>query len=158
MAGTHVELREVTRDNVGRVVRLAVHPEQARFVATNSNSLAEAYVTQDRAWPRAIYMADEPVGFLMLDLTGPDHPEATDGRASYFLWRFMIAAEHQGKGYGRAAIDAVIQHVKTLPGAAYLDTSYVPGEGCPGPFYEKLGFKPTGEVDEGEVILRLSLA
>ena len=33
--------------------------------------------------------------------------------------------------------------------------SYVPGDGCPEPFYLSLGFRHTGRVDEGEVVLEL---
>ena len=42
-------------------------------------------------------------------------------------------------------------------GATELLTSYVPGEGSPLPFYQKLGFVPTGEMDEDEIVLRLDL-
>lgn len=43
-------------------------------------------------------------------------------------------------------------------GATELLTSYVPGEGGPADFYARLGFVPTGEVDEaGEIIVRLAL-
>ena len=43
-------------------------------------------------------------------------------------------------------------------GGADLLTSYVPAPGNPGPFYERLGFRPTGDLDEnGEVILGLNL-
>ena len=44
-------------------------------------------------------------------------------------------------------------------GATELLTSYVPLPGGPAGFYERLGFVPTGDVDEnGEVIMRLTLA
>ncbi len=157
MSPPKIELREVTRANVAAVVRLQTKPEQSRFVATNANSLAEAYVQPDRAWPRAICADGDPVGFLMLDLVGPDHPEAPDGRASYFLWRLMVDAIHQGRGYGRAAMGSVFEHVRGLPDGVALKTSYVPGDGCPEPFYRKLGFEPTGVVEDGEVELRLAL-
>ena len=43
-------------------------------------------------------------------------------------------------------------------GATELLTSYTTGEGEPWPFYERLGFLPTGELDAvGEVILSLDL-
>jgi len=43
-------------------------------------------------------------------------------------------------------------------GATELLTSYTPGEGGPGGFYERVGFVPTGELDQdGEIILRLRL-
>ena len=51
----------------------------------------------------------------------------------------------------------VIDHVRTLPGATELLVSWVPAAGGPEPFYLGLGFEPTGEVDEGEVVARLRL-
>ncbi|MEM6855464.1 MAG: GNAT family N-acetyltransferase [Planctomycetota bacterium] len=153
---SRVELLAVDPKNLGKVLRLRVAPGQEKFVADNARSLAEAYVYPDRAWPRAICVDGEPVGFAMLDVVGPDHPEAEEGRASYFLWRLMIDADHQRRGYGRAAIAALVAHVKTLPDGRELKTSYVPGEGTPGPFYEGLGFVPTGEMDDDEVVLSLS--
>ena len=39
-------------------------------------------------------------------------------------------------------------------GATELYTSYVPGDRGPWPFYEKLGFVPTGEMDEDEIVIR----
>lgn len=146
----------MTPDNVGAVVRLKVASEQEGLVATNSNSLAEAYVYSERAWPRAIYAGETPVGFLMLDLVGPDHPEAEGGRASYFLWRLMVDAEHQRRGYGSAAVRLAIEHVKTLPDARELKSSYVSKDGSAAAFYERLGFVPTGEVDDGELMIRLA--
>jgi diamine N-acetyltransferase len=43
------------------------------------------------------------------------------------------------------------------PQATALLTSVVPGEGNPGPFYQKLGFFFTGEIDHGEHVMRLEL-
>ena len=43
-------------------------------------------------------------------------------------------------------------------GAPELLTSYVPEDGGPAGFYERLGFVPTGQLDRnGEVIVRLVL-
>jgi len=146
--GAEVTLREVTGDSVRAVCRLKVGPGQDGFVAPNSVSIAEAYF-QPKAWFRAVCAGNDPVGFVML-YEDPEKPE-------YYLWRFMIAGEHQGRGYGRAALRLVIDRVRSLPGARELLTSCVPGEGSPRPFYEALGFAATGEVEDGEEVLRLPL-
>ncbi|MEM8873335.1 MAG: GNAT family N-acetyltransferase [Planctomycetota bacterium] len=152
-----IQLKPITRPMLRDVLALSVEPQQQKFVAPNVRSLAEAYVDLERAWPRALCIGDKPIGFAMLELLGPDHPEAPDGKASYFLWRYMIYAEHQRKGYGTTGLDLIVAHVRTLPDGDALGTSYVPGDGCPGPFYERYGFRPTGEVDDGEIVLRLAL-
>lgn len=143
-----VELREVTRETVRRICELRVAPDQTRFVAPNAVSIAEAYYAPN-AWFRAIYAGDEPVGFVMLS--------DDVAKNEYFLWRLMIADGQQGKGYGRRAIELLIDEVRTRPGATELKTSYVPGEGGPEGFYRGLGFEPTGELDEGEVVARRTL-
>ena len=118
-----VILREITQDNFRGILRLEVAPEQKEFVAENAHSIAEAHY-EPLAWIRGVYAEDTAVGFVMLR----DDPE----KPQYYLWRFMIAAEHQGKGYGKAALDRVVEYVRTRPGATELLCSYVPGEAGPG--------------------------
>jgi diamine N-acetyltransferase len=60
-------LREITKESLRDITRLSVSPEQERLVATNAESIAEAYFLPDIVWLRAIYADDIPVGFLMLD-------------------------------------------------------------------------------------------
>lgn len=151
----HVTLREITADTVRAVTKLAVHPDQAGFVAANAVSLSQALFS-DEAWYRAIYADDELVGFVMLaDGTLKDPPPA---EPAVGLWRLMIDARHQRRGIGRQAMKLVIAHARSRPEIRSLHTSYVPGPGCPEPFYRSLGFAPTGEIDEGEVVLVLPLA
>ena len=143
-----VSLREVTADTVRAIIRLKVKPTQTHFVAENATSIAQAYF-EPKAWFRAIYADETPVGFVML-FDDPEKPE-------YFLWRYMIDGRYQGLGFGRRALELFIDHVRTRPNATELFTSYVPGEGSPGPFYIRLGFEETGEVDDGENVVKLVL-
>lgn len=142
-----VTLREITTETVRQICDLRVAPSQEGFVAPNAVSLAEALFSPV-AWYRAVYAAETPVGFLMLEDTDPATP---------FLWRLMIAADHQRRGYGRRALALLVDHVRARPGATALLTSCVPGDGGPCPFYRRLGFVETGEVDGGEVVMRLAL-
>ncbi|HEU4463746.1 MAG TPA: GNAT family N-acetyltransferase [Gemmatimonadota bacterium] len=145
-----VTLREVTRHNLREVLLLEVAPEQNRFVASNAISIAQAHFYPEVAWFRAIYADEVPVGFLMLE----DSP----GAAEVFLWRFMIDRRFQNHGFGRRAIELVLEHVRARAGTTALTLSHVPGEGSPGPFYQRLGFVHTGEQDpDGELLMRLEL-
>jgi diamine N-acetyltransferase len=141
-----VTLCEITKDTVREIMRLDVTDPQQVYVARNSVSIAQAHF-EPRAWFRAIYAGEEPVGFVMA-YEDPDKPE-------YFLWRLMIDHNHQGKGYGRAALEQVIERIKGLPNATRLITSYVPGEGSPGDFYHPMGFTDTGEEEDGELVTAL---
>ena len=146
--GGVVALREVTNDNVRAVSILQVAPSQRGFVAPNAVSFAEA-MFQPKAWFRAVVADDIPVGFVMLSIDR-EQPE-------YYLWRYMIDERYQGRGYGRAALAQVVDHIRTLPGATELLVSWVPEPGGPEPFYRGLGFEPTGEIHDDEVVARLRL-
>jgi diamine N-acetyltransferase len=143
-----VTLREVTRETVWQVMTLEVAEDQGHLVAPNSMSIAEAYF-EPKAWFRAIYADEEPVGFLML-YDDADTPK-------YYLWRMMVAAEHQRKGYGRRAMELLLDYIRGRPGATVVTVGSIPGAGSPQAFYERLGFVNTGEVRGGENILQLRL-
>ena len=151
----NVELREITADTVRAVLRLAVRPDQAGFVAPNAVSLSQALFSEE-AWYRAIYADGELVGFVML--ADETLRKATPAEPDVGLWRLMIDAKHQRRGIGREVVRQIVDHVRTRPGVRRFYTSYVPGDGTPGPFYESLGFTPTGEVDEGEIVLDYPLS
>ena len=143
-----VTLREITRDTVRSVIALETKADQKQFVAPNAVSVAEAHFSP-LAWMRAIYADETPVGFVMLS----DDAE----KSEYYLWRYMVAAEYQGFGFGSRALQLVIDYVRTRPGAKEMSLSYVPGEGCPRDFYARLGFVDTGEQHGGENVMRLEL-
>jgi diamine N-acetyltransferase len=149
-----VSLREITAATVRQVTSLAVGPDQQRFVASNAVSLAEALFSAE-AWYRAIYAGESPAGFVMLyDESLRATPPATP---SVGLWRFMIDARFQGRGLGAAALQRVVAHVRSKGLFSALVTSYVPGPGCPEGFYTRAGFRHTGKIDDGEVVLELRL-
>lgn len=141
-----VELRELDATTGRQMMRLRVAPAQLAFVAPNTVSLAEAGLT-DEVIVRGIFVAEEPVGFAMLS-TRDRH---------YYLWRFMIDQRYQGHGYGRRAMELIIDLVRTLPDAQQLFLSFVKAPGGPGPFYESLGFEETGVVHDGEHVMVLDL-
>jgi diamine N-acetyltransferase len=151
-----VSLREITPINRDLVEALRVLPEQEGFVDGVSASLREAATRPAcNPWCRAIYAGDEPVGFVMVALDVPGGDEVIPWR--YYLWRMLINGHHQGRGYGRAALDLVTDHVRGLPDAGELRTSVVPGAGSPLDFYLAYGFQPTGEWFDHEQVLRLPL-
>ena len=145
-----VTLREITEQTVHGICMLSdtLTEPQKHYVAPNAISLAQAHFSP-YAWFRAIYAGPAPVGFLML-YDNPDEPE-------YFLWRLMIAEPYHGRGYGRQAIERLVEYVKTRPRAKELLVSYHEGEKSPKGFYLKLGFEPTGDMAGDEFVARLPL-
>jgi diamine N-acetyltransferase len=151
MSDPGVRLAPIDEDNVKAVFELTVAPHQESFVAPNAWSLAQAVAEQAIAWPRAIVAGDDVVGFLMLEID----PEEEDGRP-FWLWRLMVGAAFQGRGYGSTALRLAIEEVRAR-GGTELYTSWVEADGGPGPFYLAHGFEPTGELDDGEVVAVLRL-
>ena len=157
-----VELREILSDgDRAAALALRVGRGQELFVASVEESLREAVEYPEacaRYW--TINDGHEVVGFLMLSDGIAEDVLAADPTlvGPYFLWRLLIDASKQHRGYGTAALDALVEYVRDRPGADALLTSAGQGEGSPQPFYERYGFVPTGEVHEGEVVLRLDLS
>jgi diamine N-acetyltransferase len=141
----HVSLRERTGKNLRAVLALDVTEDQKQvYPRSNAYSIAEGHYPpdDDPVWIRAIYAGETPVGFLMTS-------EAPD-QGVYFLWRLMVDATYQGKGYGYRAVELLIERIKASPNAKELITSHLKQDGNAGGFYQHLGFEYTGEVINGD--------
>jgi diamine N-acetyltransferase len=150
---TPIRLVEITGANRGAVCALRVRPGQERFVASVAKSLDDAAATPEaEPWYRAVYSGGEPVAFVMLSWNVP--PGRSGLLGPYFLWRLLVDGRHQGRGIGRAVLDEVVSLVRADGGKELL-TSHQPDDDGPGAFYRKYGFAPTGEIDHGEIVLRL---
>lgn len=147
-SNSRVSLREVTAETVRHICLLDVSEAQMHFVAPNAISIAQAYF-EPKAWFRAIYADETPVGFVMLY----DDPQ----EANYFLWRYMIDARYQKMGFGKRAMDLLLEYVRSRPGAHELRLSCHPGEDGPEPFYRHYGFVLTGKMLENEAEMRIDL-
>jgi len=146
MTQAKITLRDVTKDTFRDIAKLSVADDQKNFVAPNAFSIAEASFS-DEAFFQAIYADDTPVGFAMLfeDFEKGD----------YGLWRFMIDKDHQGKGYGRAALQLVIDRIKQHPKATKMELSVVPENEGAIKLYTDMGFVDTGRVEWDENVYEL---
>ena len=151
-----VTLEEIGDGNRAAVLALRVAPGQEQFVSSVRESLAEAAeYPQARPWYRAVVADGTLAGFVMVSWDAEPAPPEIIG--PWFLWKLLIDERYQGRGYGAEVVRQIAELVRA-EGAAELLTSYVPGPGGPAGFYERLGFVPTGDLDEdGEVIMRLVL-
>ena len=150
-----VRLVEITPENLGAVFRLATHRTQEHFVATMPWSFADALIPEvvDGApavpWYRAVEADGELVAFVMC-------AEVTDVHREPYLWRLLVDRRHQRRGIGGRIISLVIDHARDQ-GATTLLTSWSEGPGAPEPFYRRLGFEPTGEIVDDEIVARLQI-
>jgi RimJ/RimL family protein N-acetyltransferase len=149
---TEIELVEITPDDAYLWGRLRTHHSQESLVAPMPVTWRDALFpevvegVQMVPWMGGVLAGGERVGFVMLSTT-------YDLRPGWYLWRLLIDRMHQRRGIGELVVKAV---------AALADeqlyTSCVDGvPGSPRPFYERLGFTPTGRIvdDELELVLKV---
>jgi pimeloyl-ACP methyl ester carboxylesterase/GNAT superfamily N-acetyltransferase len=147
-----IALREIGPENWRAVVDLELAGEQRDYVDPNAVSLAESRV---HPWmlPLAIERGGEVVGFVMYSRW----PDPREG--NYWIHRFMIDRRQQGKGYGRAALQAVIGRFEADPHCASLWVGYVPHNDLARRFYASLGFVEQGEAPwGGDWVAKLELS
>ncbi|MGG0658644.1 GNAT family N-acetyltransferase [Rummeliibacillus pycnus] len=141
-----ITFREIDRKNFFDVIKLSVSEEQNTFVATNLFSIAQA-----KAYPEciclAIYHDDILVGFTMYCIDIDDN--------EYWIYRLMIDAKFQSKGYGKAAMEKLIDLIKKDKKHQVIYLSFEPENDVAKHLYEKLGFEADGRVIEGEIVYRL---
>ncbi|MDX3071769.1 GNAT family N-acetyltransferase [Streptomyces sp. MI02-7b] len=154
---THApRLETITVGNIDAALGLRVRPGQEHLVAPVVKSLAEAYVHQDTAWPRLIVDGGRAVGFVMafLDIDWTGDGTGRDVRSG--LWRLLVDADEQGRGYGRFAVAEVAAEIRRR-GGTRMTVTWVPGPGGPERFYAGLGFRLTGETSGDQVVGELEL-
>jgi diamine N-acetyltransferase len=154
-----VTLEEITDENRQAVLALRVAPGQERFVSSVEDSLAEAAeYPHAKPWYRAVFASGEPagpVGFVMVSWNCQPQPPEIIG--PWLLWKLLIDQRYQGRGYATAVVRQIAELVRA-EGATELLTSYLPEDEWFAGFCQRLGFVPTGELDDrGEVIVRLGL-
>lgn len=146
-----IHLRKITEENLMDAFHLNLAPGQERFVSHPVRSLAQAYVYREQCQPFGIYQDDTMVGYVMV-IYDYEIPE-------YDIWHMMIDASNQGRGCGSAALDRVLDYIKTKPfGASNRVTLTCNQENVRAlKLYQSRGFTPTGVADEDEIELSLML-
>lgn len=145
-----VHFKAITEENFRAIIDMK-RPEDEHYVASNAVSLAQAWLYRGNGdvHPFAICADDEPVGFMMLD------EDEDNGDNCLIIWRIMFPVEHQCKGYGSEAIRQIIDLARASGkyDAVLLDCAQ--GNAIAEHVYTKLGFRPTGEISNGEVVMKL---
>ena len=144
-----VRLVPITRDNLDDVLALRVEEEQERYVSSTAESLAQAYVYADTAYPFAIYDGEKLVGFIMMGYY--------EAKEYYTLWKFLIDKRFQNQGYGRQALRLGLNFVKDRFHAKEIYTGVTPGNTVAKKLYESVGFKDTGLVELGMEEMKAAL-
>ena len=145
-AQAKVRLAPVDDANRAAIAAMVLGEAQAHFVASNADSLAEAEEDAD-ARPRAVYAGERLVGFLMYD--------ASANESEARIYRLMIDPGEQGKGYGRAVVQAALSEIRALGHIREVSICYDPGNEAARWLYRAAGFLEEGRDEDGEMIARL---
>ena len=146
-----IHLRKITEENFIDAFNLKLAPEQERFVSHPIRSLAQAYVYRDQCQPLGIYEDDIMVGYVMV-IYDYDIPE-------YDIWHMMIDESNQRGGYGKSALDCVLDYIKDKPfGSSNRVTLTCNKDNIQAlNLYKSRGFTETGAADEDEIELSLMM-
>ena len=150
------ELQPVTIKNWQSLIKLKVREDQTGFVASNLYSIAQAQFRDEYEghWdlhPFGIYEGDVPVGFLMYGLNF-NHP-----KQQAFIQRLMVDEKFQGKGFGRFAMQKMIEIFRADERIQEVGISYEPANEGARKLYASVGFVETGEMVEDAVVAVLKL-
>ncbi|RIW30743.1 GNAT family N-acetyltransferase [Bacillus salacetis] len=147
-----ISIREITEKNLYPCLDLKLAEDQVDRIAPNAYSIAESKVNFNFT-PYAIHLDEEVIGFVMTEYDSKEIEER-----KHWIPRFMIDVSYQRKGYGKKAMNQVIEMLKRKDDCHYISLSTEPDNFPALRFYESLGFINTGEMLEGiEVILLLKL-
>ena len=146
-----ITLRPITEDNFIDAFNLKLKDGQECFVSHPVRSLAQAYVYRDQCQPFGIYSGEMMVGYLMV-IYDRDAPE-------YDIWHMMIDISQQGNGFGKAALELVLEYIKGKPfgdsgRVALTCNKYNPAALN---IYKSFVFELTGGEDDDEVELALTV-
>lgn len=149
--GMEICLNQIDEDNFIEAFHLELAEGQENYVSHPIRSLAQAYVYYKQCTPFGIYSENKMVGYVMV-IYDYDVPE-------YDIWHMMIDKSQQGKGYGRAALQKVLDYIREKP---FGESSRVAltcnkENQIALSLYLEVGFVPTGDGDEDEIELALEL-
>lgn len=142
-----ITLRPITEDNFIDAFNLKLRDGQERFVSHPVRSLAQAYVYRDQCQPFGIYSGETMVGYVMV-IYDRDVPE-------YDIWHMMTDGSQQGNGFGKAALELVLEYIIGDSGRVALTCN----KDNPAALnlYKSFGFELTGSADDDEVELALTV-
>ncbi|MBU5426819.1 GNAT family N-acetyltransferase [Tissierella pigra] len=141
-----LKLIDIDSENFWEITKLKVTKEQEEFVASNTFSIAQSKV-QPECIPLAIYKDKTPIGFLMYCMDSIDN--------EYWIYRVMIDIKYQSKGYGRQAMELLVNRIKEDKEHHIIYISFEPENQWAKSMYESMGFTPDGRIVEGEIVYKL---
>ena len=137
-----IRLTEVTEDNWQKVASLSVKEQQKGYLAPAIGILARGYVYRNcNARVFVIETDGTVIGVALVR-------EFTEEPLGYDLQQFMIDQRYQGKGYGSAALELILEELRREGRFDHVEVCVKREDKAALHLYEKHGFIDSGYVDE----------
>ena len=137
-----IRLADVTEDNWLEVASLSVKDSQKKYLAPAIGILARGYVYRNcNARVFVIENDGVIVGTALIR-------EFTDEPLGYDLQQFMIDARYQGRGYGSAALELILDVLRKEGRFDHVEVCVKKEDAEAIRLYEKHGFADSGYFDE----------
>ncbi len=133
-----ITFQKIDKENYMDCIALKVKATQRDFVADNAQSLLDAQYLEGLE-TFGIYHGDTMVGFLLYDYDTE--------LGGWSLSRFMIGAQHQGKGFGAAALQSFLQFFESNIGAKPLVACVNVENQTTLALFQKFGFDFVEEIE-----------
>ena len=147
-----LRIEELTAETISAANSLTLKPGQEAFLEPATYTSVEEQLDPVGSWPRVVRDGDEVVGYIM----GTFDEDAPEEYLRAAIWRINVAAEAQGSGVGRFAVEAFADEARRR-GFTRATVVWAGGEEGPGPFFESVGFRVVGETPFGENLGALDL-
>ena len=148
-----IRLEKITRENWRQATFVSSIPGHTcpldeEWVTSTAFSIVQSVYEPE--WESRLIMEDEKIiGFVFYGMW--------DKKNAPLFCRYTIDIDHQGKGYGQAALPLIIEEMKKQYNCKEIYLTLEKENTRAVHIYEKFGFRPTGEKDEDEDIYILNL-
>ncbi|MFC4018067.1 GNAT family N-acetyltransferase [Micromonospora sp. GCM10011542] len=141
--GRRVTLRPVDDDNWRAVADVAPHDGQRRYVAALAARYLLLSLRSDVWTSLAVYADETVVGHVMWGV---------DDDGSRWIGGMVTDAAEQGRGVGRATVLTLTTWLTERSDGAPVRLSYHPDNVPAANLYRSLGFHPTGDLEDDELV------
>ena len=142
-----IRLEEVNEENWRLPLKVA--DAQKNYVPSPAMILARAYAyRKSRSVAYVIYSGETPVGMVMY--------HDCSSLNAYIFSELFIDERYQGRGYGRAAVESVLDRMRSDGRYRKVCLCYIEGNTAARALYQSFGFVET-DRDGDEIIMEMAL-
>ncbi|MGE7929915.1 GNAT family N-acetyltransferase [Lysinibacillus xylanilyticus] len=143
-----ISLRLIDQSNWEACIQLKPKQEQEGFIASNLYSIAESKFLPHMKI-KAIYCEEMLIGFAMYGIDSDD--------GNYWIYRFMIDEQFQGRGHGKSAMNLIIKDIQSNDDHTnVIWLGYQPENEQGRKLYARVGFEESGMAPWGEMLAKYS--